>query len=76
MLTGSNADGPVARGDATCRSWTGTQGHAMLGHSNKNGRDGGDRSTSWNSAHESTGCTLAALQTTGGNGRFYCFAVN
>ena len=30
---------------------------------------------SWKSAHGSRGCTPAGLKSTGGNGYFYCFAV-
>jgi len=29
---------------------------------------------SWNSSHQSRGCTQADLVATGGNGLFYCFA--
>jgi len=75
VMTGSNPDGTVATGDMTCHNWTSTSGHAMVGHSNKAGHDGGARATSWNSAHAS-GCTLAALQANGGNGRLYCFAAD
>ena len=62
MMTGSNPDGTLANGDVTCGNWTGTRGHALVGHSDKGGRYGGDRATSWNSAHSS------------GKARFYCFA--
>lgn len=53
MMTGSNPDGTVATGDVTCGNWTSTRGHAVVGHSDKGGRYGGVRSTSWNSAHSS-----------------------
>jgi hypothetical protein len=76
ILTGSNPDGTLASGDATCRNWTSERGHAIVGHSDKGGEYGGARSNSWNSAHQTTGCSLPALETTGGKGRFYCFAVN
>lgn len=76
ILTGSNADGTLADGDATCRSWTSTIGHAVLGHSDRQGRIGAENSQSWNSAHLSDGCTLAALQARGGSGLFYCFAID
>jgi hypothetical protein len=75
ILTGSNADGTLADGDSTCHNWTSTQGHAMLGHSNKVGSIGGTRVRSWNSAHLSEGCTVPALQKLGSEGRLYCFAV-
>lgn len=72
MLTGSDADGTLAEGDATCRNWTSTSGFAVLGHSDRNGGRGD--AGSWNSAHLSEGCTSAAFRNTGGNGLFYCFA--
>jgi hypothetical protein len=73
IMTGSNPDGTLASGDMTCRNWTSTSGHALVGHSDKGGKYGGNRATSWNSAH-SSGCTMPALQSMGGKGRFYCFA--
>ena len=74
ILTGSNADGTLASGDATCHNWTATEGHAMVGHSNKVGNLGGERARSWNSAHLSEGCSLEAFRKTGGGGLLYCFA--
>jgi hypothetical protein len=74
MLTGSNADGTLASGDATCRNWRSTEGQTILGHSDRAGGRGRD-STSWNSAHPSEGCKLAALNATGGSGLYYCFAL-
>jgi hypothetical protein len=76
MMTGSNLDGTLAQGGVTCRNWSSTVGHATVGHSNKQGSCCGDRARSWNSAHESDGCSLGALQAMGGNGRFYCFAAD
>ena len=76
MLTGSNSDGTLAEGDTTCRNWTSTQGHAIVGHPNKGGTYGGERATSWNSAHETRGCSLPALKAMGGAGLFYCFALD
>jgi len=75
IMTGSNADGTLASGDATCRNWTSTMGQTVVGHSDRQGGLGRD-SSSWNSAHPSEGCSLGALQSTGGSGLFYCFAVN
>jgi hypothetical protein len=72
MLTGSNADGTLADGDATCRNWTSTTGYVVLGHSDRQGGRGD--ASSWNSAHLSEGCTAQAFRETGGNGLFYCFA--
>lgn len=74
ILTGSNTDGRLASGDATCQNWTSETGHAVVGHSDKQGL--GDRPQSWNSAHTSNGCDLASLKATGGAGLFYCFAVD
>jgi len=48
-------------------------GRAMVGHHN---RSGGGRGDSWNSAHLSRGCSQENLVGTGGNGYFYCFAIN
>jgi hypothetical protein len=76
ILTGSNPDGTLAEGDATCHDWTSTEGHAMLGHSNKVGSIGGDRARSWNSAHLSDGCSMPALRKLGSGALLYCFAKN
>lgn len=73
ILTGSGLDGTLS-GDA-CAGWTSSgEGSAMVGHHDRTG--GGDNPTSWNSAHGSRGCSLEALRGTGGDGLFYCFAVN
>jgi hypothetical protein len=80
MLTGSNADGTLAPGgmpdDGPCGNWTSnsTDGVARLGHFDKQG--GGDSPNSWNSAHNSRGCSQANLVATGGAGLYYCFATN
>jgi hypothetical protein len=74
ILTGTNPDGTAATGDATCRNWTSTDGHAMVGHSNKVGGIGGERARSWNSAHLSEGCSMPALKKLGSGGLIYCFA--
>ena len=77
MLTGSNAKGLLATGsaDTTCRGWTSSNaGRAMLGHSDGGG--GQPDSLAWNAAHISDGCSPKALDSTGGAGLFYCFAVD
>jgi hypothetical protein len=77
MLTGSNAQGVLATNtaDTTCRGWTSNNaGRAMLGHSD--GRGGQPSSLSWNAAHISDGCSPKALDSTGGAGLFYCFAID
>jgi hypothetical protein len=76
ILTGSLPDGTAPTGpeDATCRNWTSNgEGAALLGHFDRQG--GGDRPTSWNSAHASRGCSQENLVATGGNGYFYCFGI-
>lgn len=73
ILTGSNADGTAS--DATCSNWTSSgDGSARVGHHDRTG--GGDDPTSWNSAHGSRGCGQSDLQGTGGDGLFYCFAID
>jgi len=75
ILTGSNPDGTLAvdKFDTTCNGWTSyADGRAMLGHHNRYG--GGQRGTSWNSAHVSRGCSQRALRASNGDGLVYCFA--
>lgn len=73
ILTASNLDGAL-EGNA-CEDWTTSgEGSAMVGHHDRSG--GGDTPTAWNSAHPSRGCGMEALEGTGGDGLFYCFAVN
>jgi hypothetical protein len=75
ILTGTQQDGTAfaAGEDMTCGNWTSSgEGAAMVGHHDRQG--GGANPTSWNSSHPSRGCSQEALQGTGGNGLFYCFA--
>lgn len=78
ILTGSSLDGrAITDGDnLTCSNWTSSSedGSAQVGHHDKQG--GGANPNSWNSAHASRGCGQADLQGTGGNGLFYCFAID
>jgi len=77
ILTGSMADGTAypAGDDHTCADWTSTgAGNARVGHHDKMG--GGASPMSWNSAHDSDGCTIENLRGTGGDGRIYCFAID
>lgn len=81
ILTGSQPDGTAfAEGeDRTCGNWTKNgQGAAMVGHSDRIGLNDTAAAKSWNSSHPSRGpdggCSQADLQSTGGNGLFYCFA--
>ncbi|HEY7665408.1 MAG TPA: lectin [Xanthobacteraceae bacterium] len=83
MLTGSQPDGrafPPGE-DRTCGNWTKSgAGAAMLGHHDRQGLRDDDASKSWNSSHPSRGpdggCSQADLKSTGGDGLFYCFAIN
>jgi hypothetical protein len=77
MLTGSRPDGTAfpAGDDLTCSNWTADgSGRAQVGHHDRMGQGG--NAGSWNSAHPSTGCSQADLQSTGGDGRFYCFGID
>ena len=77
ILTGSQRDGTAfpAGDDTTCSGWTSSgEGSARVGHHDRVG--GGEFPTSWNSAHGSRGCSQSDLRGTGGDGLFYCFAVN
>lgn len=77
ILTGSMMDGtayfPNVKEDRTCSNWTSSgEGSASVGHHDRHG--GGN--VSWNSAHNSRGCSQEALTKTGGAGLFMCFAAN
>ncbi len=77
ILTGSQLDGSAFSGseDTTCRNWTSHgEGSAQVGHHDRTG--GGQNPTSWNSSHGSRGCSQENLQGTGGDGLFYCFAID
>src|SRR4030095_12926892 len=81
-LTGTQADGKgfPPNEDRTCKNWTSsTQGAAMVGHIDRQGLRDDEASKSWNSSHPSGGpaggCSQNDLKSTGGNGLFYCFAV-
>jgi hypothetical protein len=73
ILTGSMPDGTAH--EATCEDWTSSgDGAAMVGHHDRMGLDDSAEAKSWNSSHPSRGCSQEALQATGGDGLFYCFA--
>jgi hypothetical protein len=77
ILTGSQPDGTAspAGDDTTCGNWTSSgEGSALVGHHDRVG--GGANPTSWNSSHASRGCSQENLQGTGGDGLFYCFAID
>ncbi len=79
MLTGSKSDGTAydIMNDTTCSNWMSSAngtGSARVGHHDRIG--GGQEPTSWNSAHDSRGCSQQNLIGTGGDGLFYCFAMD
>jgi hypothetical protein len=77
VLTGSDRDGRAFPGNMnlTCNNWSSSEfGKAMLGHSDRTGLADNEFARSWNSTHQSRGCSQADLAATGGNGLFYCFA--
>jgi hypothetical protein len=77
ILTGSRPDGTAfpPGEDLTCGNWTSSgDGRAQVGHHDRRGQ--GQGISSWNSAHESSGCQQRELEATGGSGLFYCFAVD
>jgi len=75
ILTGSTDEGMLFAGE-TCDDWTSNGGgdSARVGHHDKVGPCA--TCTSWNSAHNSAGCSMSDLIGTGGNGFFYCFAAD
>lgn len=79
ILTGSQPDGtayPPGGKDMTCANWTSSDaGSARLGHHDRRGIAPDPTALSWNSAHDSAGCSDPALAKTGGAGLLYCFAV-
>jgi hypothetical protein len=82
ILTGTQPDGTAYPGsdsaNTTCGNWVRyfpMSGKARVGHFDKNGNDSPTNS-SWNSAHDTNGCSADEIKATGGDGLFYCFAVN
>ncbi|MXY26129.1 MAG: hypothetical protein F4Y45_16630 [Acidobacteria bacterium] len=78
ILTGTQLDGTAweGEGDTTCNNWTSntSDGSALVGHHDRTG--GGANPSHWSTAHGSRGCGQADLQGTGGNGFYYCFAID
>lgn len=77
ILTGSQLDGTAfAPGkDMTCSNFTSnSEGSAMVGHSDRFRRT--TPGSPWNTAHPSRGCSLENLESSGGAGLFYCFAID
>lgn len=74
ILTGSTADGNLVPGK-TCADWTDSTDASggQVGHADVAAEDLG--SESWNSQHDPQ-CSEAALNSTAGTGRIYCFAID
>ena len=79
ILTGSRPDGTAfsPAPNLTCGNWTSSgDGQAIIGHHDRTGLVTDPWALSWNSSHQTRGCSQDALKTTGGAGLFYCFAAN
>lgn len=79
ILTGSRPDGTAFGGPGafTCGNWTQSgEGTAVIGHHDRSGLSPDPWAVSWNSSHQTRGCSQEALVSTGGAGLFYCFAAN
>jgi hypothetical protein len=78
ILTGSDSHGRAVavKDDTTCGNWTksGADGSAIVGHHDREGLSPHLAAKSWNFSHGSRGCSQQALASSGGDGRFYCFA--
>tara|TARA_B100001142_G_scaffold148093_1_gene148978 strand:+ start:311 stop:973 length:663 start_codon:yes stop_codon:yes gene_type:complete len=83
ILTGSNSAGNLPDGGfvpgggpgftTTCSNWTsGDAGNAVVGHHDRLGGP----SASWNAVHSTRSCSQSDLESTGGDGLFYCFAAD
>jgi hypothetical protein len=75
ILTGSTPDGRAypAGDDQTCSNWTNSSGgSARVGHHDRHGF----MDNSWNSTHNTRGCSQEELIPSGGAGLFYCFAID
>lgn len=79
ILTGTRSDGTAfaPQTDTTCKGWTSsTEGSAIVGHHDRVGPTTEGWAKSWNFSHQTAGCSPQALVSTGGSGKFYCFAAN
>ena len=79
ILTGSRPDGTAfsPAPNLTCGNWTlSGEGVAMIGHHDRMGLVPDACASSWNSSHQTRGCGMDALRSTGGAGQFYCFAAD
>jgi hypothetical protein len=79
VITGSRPDGTAYAdaADHTCRNYTSSgEGSVRVGHSDRTNRGATGGNVSWNSTHDSRGCSQENLVSTGGAGYFYCFAAD
>ena len=79
ILTGSQMDGTAfsTTNDTTCQDWaSSTNGSAFVGHHDRLGLADDEASRFWVSSHASRGCSQEGLKSTGGDGLFYCFAID
>ena len=75
IMTGSMPDGRAypAGNDQTCSNWTSSdEGSARVGHHDRHGF----MDNSWNSTHNTRGCSPEGVASGGGAGLFYCFAAD
>ena len=78
MMTGSQPDGRAFPGNMnmTCNNYSSSNfGKVEVGHVDRTGLADTAQAHSWNSSHQSRDCSQEGLISTGGNGLFYCFAV-
>jgi len=79
ILTGSRPDGTAfsPHVNFTCKNWwSNEEGAAAVGHHDKTGPTEDNWAKSWNFSHFSMGCSQEALESTGGAGLIYCFAID
>lgn len=79
IITGTQPDGRAYAdaADHTCKNYTSSgEGSVRVGHSDRTNRGATGGNVSWNSTHDSKGCSQENLVSTGGAGYFYCFAAD
>ena len=79
ILTGSRPDGTAFSPHVsfTCKNWwNNEEGAAAVGHHDKVGPTEDNWAKSCNFSHFSMGCSQKALESTGGAGLIYCFAID
>jgi len=79
ILTGTRPDGTAFSPHAnyTCKNWFSNEdGAAAVGHHDRSGPTEDNWSKSWNFSHFSRGCSQKALESSGGAGMVYCFAID